>query len=146
MSILELETFLKGTDHDVFMSWLLKNRARNFKRFDGNRNATLGEPELMEVPDTPPPCPIPPRNATLGEPELLEVVRVRVRVLIPIRIRTRLRIRGRGGETLMSHACGRVVVCEWAWQALLLFTDNKDVLNDSEGVSRRRHGLAKGGE
>ena len=44
LSVVEIETFLKGSAHEEFASWLLQRRAARFKTFDRDKAPTSTSP------------------------------------------------------------------------------------------------------
>lgn len=49
LSVSELGTFLRGTEHEPFAMWLLYNREKNFKKFDVNKDGTISLRELVRA-------------------------------------------------------------------------------------------------
>ena len=60
LSVVEIETFLKGSEHEEFATWLLQRRAARFKTFDRDHGADLDLAELAaalaQVRGTPTRC------------------------------------------------------------------------------------------
>ena len=47
LSVIEIDTFLKGTPYEAFASWMLVNSQRNFKKFDRDKNGAIVLEELQ---------------------------------------------------------------------------------------------------
>ena len=49
ISVTEMDTFLRGTDHEPFSRWMLNNRQYMFKKYDRDKDGGLTRPELEEA-------------------------------------------------------------------------------------------------